>query len=242
MRFKSIFPEIMGIIVALLLLNLWYLSSLAIEHRVMPSTYDYIVNATVVLSAAFCGSFSAFYLNTRKERKIETSKKVDALNSALFITIQQINGLLLLKKAIEHYKNDPIRFLTIPSIYAPDYSALKVNLSRLEFMLKEHPNLLLDLSVEQGRFESAVRVTNMRADFHHKELQVALSNCKFNIGQPSIEQLINAVGERIVGTGIRLTDEVFSHVLLSVDSAIEVHNKLHEVALAKFPGKSFIKF
>jgi len=242
LKLKDILPEILGVVFALILLNLWYVSSLAIEHRVVPSTYDYFLKAIVVLCAAFFGSFSAFYLNTRKEKHKEIKENITALNAALFVTLRQINALLNIRNAILPLKIDPIRFLKLPAMYASDYSDLKIEFDRLEFLLKEHPNLLLGLSIEQGRFESAIRVTNMRAEFHRDDLQKALNDCNFSIGNPTLEQLVNAVGPRVIGTAIKLTDGMYEQILLDVDSVTKIHEELFEIARKVFPDEPFVKF
>jgi len=242
LKFKDIKPEVLGVIYGLLVLNLWYVSSLAIEHRIVPSTYDYFLQAIVVLSAAFFGSFSAFYLNTRKEKLGKIQGNISALNSALFLTLRQINALLNLKKAIEPLESDNIRFLKLPAMYAADYSDLKIELNRLEFLLKDHPNLLLNLSIEQGRFENAIRITNMRAEFHHEDLQKSLNDNNFCIEHPSLEELVTAVGPRVVGNAIKLTDGMYEQIFLSVDSLTEVHERLFEIAKENFPNERFVKF
>jgi hypothetical protein len=242
LKLKDILPEILGVLFALILLNLWYVSSLAIEHRIIPSTYDYFLKAIVVLCAAFFGSFSAFYLNTRKEKNKEIKDNITALNAALFLTLRQINALLNLKKVILPLEKDPIRLLKLPALYATDYSDLKVELDRLEFLLKEHPNLLLGLSIEQGRFESAIRVTNMRAEFHSNDLQKALNDCEFSIEEPTLIQLVDAVGPRIIGRAKTLTDGMYQQILLNVDSMTQIHEELFEVAKKVFPSEPFVKF
>ncbi|MEO9944783.1 hypothetical protein [Paraglaciecola sp.] len=127
-------------------------------------------------------------------------------------------------------------------MYTSDYSDLKIELGRLEFLLKEHPNLLFSLSIEQGRFESAVRITNMRSEFYRNDLQKALNDCKFSIENPTPDQLVEAVGPRIVGTATALTDGMYDQVLQSVDSVTKIHQELFEIATKEFPGEPFVKF
>jgi hypothetical protein len=241
LKLKDILPEILGVLFTLILLNLWYVSSLAIEHRIIPSTYDYFLKAIVVLSAAFTGSFSAFHLNTRKEKQKETKDNITALNAALFVTLRQINALLTLKKKMLSLEKDPIRLLKLPAFYASDYSDLKVEFNRLEFLLKEHPNLLFGLSIEQERFESAIKVTNMRAEFHRNDLQKALNDCKFSIEDPTLDQLVDAVGPRIIGIAKTLTDGMYQKILSNVDSVTEIHGELFEIAKKVFPDETFVR-
>jgi hypothetical protein len=242
LKLKEILPLILGVLFALILLNLWYVSSLAIEHRVVPSTYDYFLKAIVVLFTAFFGSFSAFHLNTRKEKHNEIQNNISALNAALFVTLRQINSLLTLKKSILPLESDPIRFLKLPAMYASDHSDLKIDFDRMEFLLKDHPNLLLGLSIEQGRFESAIRTINMRAEFHQEDLQKALSDSRFSIENPTLEQLVSAVGPRIVGVAKNLTDGTYKQIKLSVDSITEIHDELFRIAKEVFPNEPFIKY
>jgi hypothetical protein len=242
LNIKVILPEVLGVLFAILILNLWYVSALAIEHRVVPTTYDYFLNAIIVLSAAFFGSFTAFSFNNRKEEAKEEKQKIAALNSTLFITLQEINGLLQIKRDIAPLKNDPIRFLKIPAFYTPDYRALKLELNRLEFLLQEDSNLLFELSIQQGCFESAVINIKMRGDFHHRELQKALNDCNFDVEDPTIEELINACGPRIIGTAIKQTDSMFSQVYLTVESLTALHENLHDIAKKLYPSVRFIKY
>jgi hypothetical protein len=242
LNIKVILPEVLGVLFAILILNLWYVSALTIEHRVVPSTYDYFLNATIVLSAAFFGSFTAFSFNNRKEEAKEKKQKIYALNSTLFVTLQEINGLLQIKRDIEPLKNDPIGFLKIPAFYAPDYSALKLELNRLEFLLQEHSDLLFELSIQQGCFESAVISIKMRGDFHHLELQKALNDSNFDVEYPTREELINACGPRIVYTAMKQTENMFSQVYSTVESLIALHERLHEIAKKLYPGIPFVKY
>ncbi|MFT6349503.1 MAG: hypothetical protein ACJAYB_002529, partial [Psychromonas sp.] len=56
-KYKEYLPEFLGVILALLLLNLWYLSSLAIENKMLPANLDYLYKGVTVLIGAFVGAF-----------------------------------------------------------------------------------------------------------------------------------------------------------------------------------------
>lgn len=242
MRLTFLLPYLIGSIFGLLMLNLWYLSALAIENRIVPTTYDYFLRAIIVLAAAFFGSCSAFYLNHRKDRKKVVEGQVDALNSALFVTLQQINALLLVKRSLSEFEGDPLRFYNMPPVYTSDYSNLKTDIKRLEFMLRDDANLLFQLAIEQNRFENAVRITNMRADFHLNDLQMAISDAKFNVENPTLKELYDVLGPRVLGTIKRSTDNMYEQVSESVDSITEIHEKLHVVAKEMFPEFPIVKF
>lgn len=230
-------------LIAVLALNVWYLSSLTIEHRVIPTTYDYIINAIVVISAAFFGSYSAYFLSDKKEQTREYNKKINSLNSALFVTLRQFNALMVIKRELVKWENDPSRFINMPPRVNSSYSDLKIDLHGIDFLLREsNPNLLLELAVEQERFESAIMACSMRNDFHYKELQPALNAINFNIQNPTIQQLETAVGPKIAGTALKSTENVFSHVYLTHDSLSKIHSQLYKTAKELFPNETFIIF
>jgi hypothetical protein len=77
------------------LLNLWYLSGIAVEQAVLPKYYDYII--TVTFSTA-CGAFLIYRYNSSLEiykLKIQQNelelKEVAKLNRALFHLGRQLN-------------------------------------------------------------------------------------------------------------------------------------------------------
>ena len=236
-------PEFLGVLIGILTLNVWYLSSLVIEHRVVPTTYDYFVNAIVVISAAFFGSFSAYHLNDRREQRKQQEIRINSLNSALFVTLRQFNAITQLKRDLSRWEQDSSRFINMPAVVTGDYSDLKLDINSIEFLLRERdPNLLFELSVEQERFEAAIMALNMRNTFHYKELQPALSKAGFNNTTATLEQVIEAVGPKIAVTALKSTDGVFSHVYETYDSLSKVHLKLFETAKEIFPNETFIRF
>ncbi|MFL1022979.1 hypothetical protein ACJO1Y_23740 [Vibrio parahaemolyticus] len=240
MKIKDYAPEVLGIVAGIGVLNLWYMSGIAISNEVVPISYTYILNAVIAVSGAFFGAWSAFLFNNRSDRAKAKAKNVENLNHALFVSLQQINSLSLLKRYIEPFENDPCRAINLGATYAQ--SKYDFKLESLNFIMPLDPTLLMDISVEQGRFDSAISIFNMRSDFHSSELQVALNDAGFSIADPTEQQLIDSIGPRMTYTAIKLTNEVFQHIYLSVESSKELHEKLYVFATSLYPEEVFIKY
>ena len=82
-KYNDYLPEFLGVILALLLLNLWYLSSLAIENKILPASLDYLYKGSTVLIGAFVGAFAAFKLKSKKDAQKKHREEKMAMNRAL---------------------------------------------------------------------------------------------------------------------------------------------------------------
>lgn len=234
---------IIGIFAGLLSLNLWYASSLAITHHVMPTTYEYITDTIVILVAAFFGSYSAYYLNDRKEQRKLKNKEIDYMRVALFITLRQTNTLLTIKNAIEPWKDDPLNFLNMRGILCGDYADLKIDLSSLRFLLiSEDPNLLFALSIEQEKFELSIDLLKRRNAFDYDIFQTALNKSDLTSYNLTLKEVTEIVGHKTVVTAIKLTQDLFSHVDDTYASLAEAHYKLFLAAKRRFPDHVFVRF
>jgi hypothetical protein len=70
-KYNDYLPEFLGVILALLLLNLWYLSSIAIEDKVLPANLEYLYRGVTVL----VGAFAAFKLKSKNDEEIKHTKE-----------------------------------------------------------------------------------------------------------------------------------------------------------------------
>ncbi|PKG79879.1 hypothetical protein CXF80_17060 [Shewanella sp. Actino-trap-3] len=95
-KYNDYLPEFLGVVLALLLLNLWYLSSLAIENKVLPANFDYLFKGLTVLIGAFVGAFAAFKLKSKKDDEKKHTKEKMAMNKAIFVCVRQIHAIKIL--------------------------------------------------------------------------------------------------------------------------------------------------
>lgn len=242
-KLKDYEPEFIGVLFAILLLNVWYLSSFAIETRVIPKSYDYFIDAIIVVSAAFFGSYSAFRFNANKEAKLENQKKIDSLNSTLFRLMRQFNALAREKIELDKYKKHQERCFWLPASVSNIHEDMKFNISEIEFLLScSDKQLLLDLAIEQERFHVAIQSINLRAEYHYSKVQPALEAVNFVSECPTYIQFARAVGPTIMAGLVNQTDQVYSHVYGSCESIEKVQERLIRAAKELFPNNNFLMY
>lgn len=238
---KSYQPEVIGIIVGLAALNIWYLSSVAITESVLPKNYDYLIGALSVASGAFIGAFSAFWLKSYEESNKEREARKNALNSALFVLVRKINAIGCIKRDLENYTTPFDRGLSLPAMKPPDYSDLRQDIYSLHFLIDiDKPQVLLDLTLEQERFEQAINSINIRNDFYVNEVQPALSFHSLN-GRPlPLSEFEEKLGERLFQGAIQGAATMYELVYSSEASLHDKYEELRSLAKSLFPGEKFV--
>lgn len=236
-------PEIIGVLVACASLNLWYLLSLAIEHRVIPSTFDYLINAVIIFSSVCLGSYSAFKLNDIKDIRKQYQLEVDVINSTIFRLMRQFNLLARERNDLDKVRNRSERAFLLPATISPFDDDIKYNISNLEFMLKgSDKELLFDLALEQDRFNAAIASIKLRAEYHFNRVQPILERENFSISNPTLLDFENIIGFPLVSGLINQTNSVYDHVYNTCDSMIEVRDRLLQASKELFPNEQFFGF
>ncbi|UPW17095.1 hypothetical protein M0C34_12635 [Agarivorans sp. TSD2052] len=236
-------PEIFGVIVGLAILNIWYLSSVAIEESVVPKSYDYVIRAFTVAVGGFIGAFSAFRLKKHEEYKIDKNKQKSALNSALFVLIRQINAIQCVTRDFDKYKTSFDRGFSLPAMKPPDYSAVKQDVVNLNFLVeKDKAQMLMDLTIEQERFEQAISAIGIRNEFYVNEVQPALSFHDLN-GKPLLwSEFEEKLGERLFQGSINGAETMYGLVYASEKSLQDKYTDLRKLAKELFPNEKFLKW
>lgn len=244
-KFSTYKPELMGLLVASITLFTWYLSSLAIEHRVIPKSWDSILSFLNVLIpsgfGACAGAWAAFSLNTKKEINKENLERVRSLNSALFISSRQINTIAQLRKSILSYQKDPYAGINLQPEYIVKNELLRIDFSKLEFLIEKGAVDVLDkLALEEDRFLAAIESVATRTAFHYEILQPALENSDLPINIDNEEQIKHDIGERLFFTSINLFTNLSAHVLETYESYIDIHKELFDKSKSLYPENTFI--
>jgi hypothetical protein len=239
---KKYLPEFLGVALALLSLNLWYLSSVAIENEILPISYDYIFKGLTVLIGAFIGALSAFKLNENRENKKEYKEKNTALNKALFTLIRKINAVKSMRNTFSPYKTDLDRAFSLPAAKPPSYNDLKFNFEELDFLLAEYPQLLMNLSIEQERFEQTFSAIEVRNNFYVNEVQPALNDLNLNNRKIVVADFADALGERLFQGSLNGAQTMYSLIESTDKSLVEVHDEFSKIAREIFPGEKFVKW
>ena len=234
-------PVFFGVIIGLVVLNLWYLSGVAVENAVLPKSYDYIIRAFTVAVGAFIGAFSAFWLKKHEEYKSEVKAQKVALNSALFVLIRQLNAIARIKQDFDKYKTPFDRALSLPAFKPPNYSDVRQDINSLHFLIdKGEATLLMELTIEQERFEQAINSISIRNEFYVNEVQPALSHHALN-GKPlPLSEFENKLGERLFKGSINGAANMYDLVYSSAETIIECYTKLRDFSKQMFPGEKFV--
>jgi len=240
-KYNVYLPEFLGVILALLLLNLWYISSIAIENQILPVNFDYLYKGTTVLIGAFVGAFSAYKLNSKKEEIKEHTQQKLAMNKAIFVSIRQINAVENMQKEFSEYSTELDRAFKLPAMKPPCYDGLKYDFDGLSFLLEDYPQVMMNLVVEQERFEQVFNSIDIRNNFYVNDVQPALSKLELESKNISIAAFSKALGERLFEGAIGAADSMYYHVETTSESLVVMHNELAAVARKAFPGGKFLK-
>jgi hypothetical protein len=142
---------------------------------------DQLVAPLMSVFGTFFGATFAFRLNEDKEaRKLNDARK-DSLNRALFVIMRQVNAVHNLRKDYEAKTNTFERAFNIPALKPPAYDDLVFNFIELDFILtSKEPNILMELSIEQERFQQALECVRIRNEFYVEQIQPKLASLALN--------------------------------------------------------------
>jgi hypothetical protein len=195
------------------------------------------------LVATFTGALFAFRLQEYKERTKLDDERAKSLDEALFILGARYNELLNIKKFLEPYRDLPeeVRALSVPATVGTDLSEMRFSYRDLAFLSQAvSAQLLLDLVVEESRFDAAMEALKIRADQHVRSLQPLMAEKRIGEGLWTAKHLEEALGEFLYRSAITNTGQVFDHVYRSVDSGLEMARNLHRVAKSLYGSRAFM--
>jgi len=203
---------------------------------------DYI-KAGATLFAAFLGATFAFRLNDNKEKRKESLKNKESLNFAMFTLARQANAISTTKNGFSRFNSEFELAFNMPAYKNPEYKDLIQNFDDLAFILESgDPQTLMDLTVEQERFEQAMSAISIRNEFYVNEFQPLLEKHKLNKRRVTAEEAEALLGERVFNACIQGATEMKGHVFESEISLLKMHKKLFEMAKELYPGHSFVKW
>jgi hypothetical protein len=204
-----------------------------------------ILPALATLIAAFFGAWFAFSLQSRSKKKEERNKKISYGNKALFTLCQRVNNLWLIQKnIINPFREHPgIHIAMRPALdFENDDTFLDID--GLKFLLDtDYQQLLLDLHIEDQRYKTAIRLLTSRSHLHLNLVQPRLETAGITEKQYySIEHWKEAIGQRLYLSLQRATEDLISNVDNTVQSNIEIKDRLIEAFKSLFPGEKFFNF
>lgn len=201
-----------------------------------------LVIALLPLVTTFAGATLAFRLNVAREAEKEGDRRKQALNTALFILVQQDNAIRQLLRDYNTRKNALERAFNLPANKPPEYTHLKVPIADLVFLLELNPQLLFELSIEQERFDQALEAVRIRNLFYVDEVQPAIERAGI-LGQPMRKDDVElALGQRVFGAAMHQAQTAFDHLNASKDSIPRVVGELRDAAKGLFPQAPFVAY
>lgn len=202
-----------------------------------------VVGWAFPLIGTFLGAFLAFRFQEVKDRRAEMKGQIESVNKTLLTLASQYNHLFNYNSnVLIQHKHPMARISNFQATGLGDRFDARIVTEDLVFLAyRGEANLLMELSVEQGRFDSAREVVALRCELMIKEIFPLVEKHGLLGQMITSEQLEAAFGERLFGTLVTATEQVYAHVPSTVESLLQASNKLHAAAKRLFPGMQFIK-
>lgn len=203
------------------------------------------VPALATLVAAFYGAKYAFDFQRKKEESDKKKKDLVSANIASFNLMRMANSLLVFRKqAIDPFRGKPTAFLEIPAFLHTVGEDIHINAESLYFLLEtEERNLLAEIIVEERKYVTTIHAINERSTLHRNEIQPLLETAGVKQGGTySLEQLEQALGERMFITINMATDQVVTHVDETISSIQAVSKKLADCIKTIHPDEYVIRY
>lgn len=172
----------------------------------------------------------------------EEKERKSNLNQALVALARQYQSLENIKLEIDHLKDDIHRHVKLRAITTNQYSDIKIKVETLTFMLDSEPSLVMEIMLEQERFEMALKAVQLRSERHAKEFQPAYAKLFVKDGTliPAT-QLPSMLGIYLHDALKNETDHMYKHIYEASKSTLAVLEKLSIHAKQIYPYATFIR-
>ncbi|MNG93142.1 hypothetical protein D3C77_407570 [compost metagenome] len=174
---KNHLPEFLGVLFALLIINAWYLSGIAIEEGVVPIYYDHIIRILTVAGSAAFGATLAFKFNHRLEdiknaraALKEKAQNSAVLNKALLNIAMQLNTIDNMKKKLSKYNTIHEKAFAMNAEKNFRENAI-VDINEIALILTSKPQLLLEINNEQDGYLQTIESFKVRNEHYLNILQ-----------------------------------------------------------------------
>lgn len=234
-------PEILAVAVSLLLLNVWYLASLSINEKLIPKSYELILNAIILFAATFFGSYVAFKLNEKKELKKLKLKQKEALDMSLFVLIRLIQGFQYIEEQLDQYPTIDEKVFNMASFEVTDYQHLKFNVNELSFLFEHDPQILLDLVTEKDRFDQLLRALDARHEFHLNYVVKKLIDSGFYNEVVDLDKVKSILGESTYNDAYTFVKNIDEHTKAIAESLPKSYSRLSRLARKLYPETPFLQ-
>jgi hypothetical protein len=188
------------------------------------------------------GASYAFKLQQDREEVAADRAKVGALNHALMVMCFQYNEIASIWRHMRTFDVGELpRMINYPAYQPPQFD-YRQNVVELAFLMHSgNASLLLDLSVEQGRFDTCMESMKIRSEYVINSVEPLIEQHGFRAKLVNEELVYNAFGERVFHSIRNLTNSLFDHFRNSEASLFEMIGRLHTTAKQCYPDEKFFK-
>ncbi|MFC1559055.1 hypothetical protein ACFL39_00505 [Gemmatimonadota bacterium] len=209
----------------------------------MDPTLQIIITGLVTLAAAFLGAWYAFRLTDNARKRQLLTDQVSAINRALFVLGSHLNTLLgIRQQLIDPIRDDENKFMSMRPAQQFGEDALRVDLSSLEFLIEtDHRTILMQLHIQQERFDTTIQALNERSRLHLEVLQPKMAELGIaEFTEYPRNELLTALGEPLVLYMQRATDIAITSVDITLETHTDLMNSLHSAMQIHFPDSTII--
>lgn len=203
-----------------------------------------IITVLSTLVAAFAGAWAAFRFQNHQRTREEESRRVAAVNRALYTIYNMWNVLYQYdQECLKPYRGEPDAWLNVAATFPSSYGLTRFDAEGLVFMLQSgHPNLFASLMLEEQRFLQALSQIEYRSKLVDSEVSPRFAAANVPVGTALDEKDV----ERILGIDVVhklkvLTGGMMANVSDSLGSLREAHDALHEAMKKYFRKHKLIK-
>lgn len=235
---KYYIPEFLGVIIALLLLNLWVFVSLFLEKVDLTIGLEYAIKFISIALASLSGAYFAFKLNTTNQSKENDKVQAEKINEILLTLYMQLGVINSIKFEFRNSKDILFQAFYLNCDKHYDRS-LKINIGNLSSLLVLSPETVTNIYQSQNYFWSALDFTDRRVCFYREKIESIFNehNLRYNFNKDIIK---NVFSEHLVHDAIENTDLVLIGSDNAESSILQAFVELRKLAVTKYPFFRFV--
>ena len=203
------------------------------------------ISAGTTLIAAFSGAWYAFRLSSKNENRKLIQDQLAAGNRAIFILLRQFNELSAIQhQLINPHRDDPQRYINMSPALALEFSHLRVDVDSISYLLEtDDRQVLLDIIVEEERFQTAIRAINERSEFLYETIQPLFAKSGLTNGQEYSDDYIKSIlGENHFVHLQKSTEQSIQIVDETILSLMQIGQRLRNILTKLYPKDTIIGF
>jgi hypothetical protein len=244
--FKPYLPETLGLAVGLGLLNLWYLTGLAIENDVIPVHYDYVIKGFTIAIGAFLGAYSAYWLKHKQDKEEELNQNALCIQKTMFTLWRMRNAIVNYKERIDKHETIFGLAFNCPAFAIVQHKELQIDFESLSFLMSvKQTSAITRLCVVQEFYNAAMRSFEDRSNFHLNTFLPRVELVKHELKKLRETTILtetamkDVIGQDVFARAIFYASQMKKFGLESND-AIEFSQKImYELSGELFPERDF---